>query len=166
MSIARISVLATTLDPIEHQTGAQSHGKCELWDIRNHRKSTTHNLLFYIWGTRWFECNKQDTLVTARTQMQSLMRLQRLQFYTWLPQSSAQHQRNKELTLYRLQVVENLKRELDFDFTTKQPCCHFRTNAHDILQSTCPFIGSVAAGVSHLNWMLHLWIIETPPSRL
>ena len=60
-------------------------------NVRIHRKSTTDNLLLDIWGTRWFECSKQDTLVTAKTQMKSLMRLQRLQFYAWLPQRSAQH---------------------------------------------------------------------------
>ena len=79
-----------------------------------HRKSTTDNLLFDIWGTRWFECSKQDTLVTAKAQMQSLMRLQRLQFYAWLPQRSAQHRAKLDLTLYSSHMVEIFKENLTF----------------------------------------------------
>ena len=57
----------------------------------------------------------------------------------------------QDLTLYSSHMVDNLEGELYFYFTASQPCWPFRKEAHDILQSTSPLQGSVAAGVSHLN---------------
>ena len=99
-------------------------------NVRDHRRSTTDDLLFDIWGTRWFACSKQDTLVTARSPMQLLMKLQRLQFYTWLPQRSAQHKK-KELTLYGSHVVDNLEAELDFYFTSTKTMISLQKTTHE-----------------------------------
>ena len=69
-------------------------------NVRVHRRSTTDDLLFDIWSTRWLACSKQDTIVIAQSQMQSLMKLQRLQFCTWLHQRSAQQQKQRKQTSF------------------------------------------------------------------
>ena len=75
--------------------------------------------------------NKTPFIVTAQSQMQSLMEMQRLQFYTWLPQRFAQHQTNYEtnklhLTLHGSHMVDNLEGELDFTLPQNKQLCPFR----------------------------------------
>ena len=101
-------------------------------NVRIHRQSTTDNWLFDTWGTRWFECSKQNTFVTAQPQMQSLMRLQRVQFYAWLPQRSAEHKKTNMISHFTLHISSFIVwRELDFYSTSTKGWFHFRKAAHE-----------------------------------
>ena len=84
-------------------------------------------------------------------QMKSLMRLQGIQFYAWLPQRSAQHQTKEyDLTLYASPILDTLKTTW-LSLYLKTTMLPLQKSSTRILLSPWALLGSVAAGVSHLN---------------
>ena len=76
---------------MESITISQSNRKCEPWKCQNPSPEHNKELGALHLGHQINLVQQVRQLVTAQTQKQSLMRLQKLQFYAWLSQRSAQH---------------------------------------------------------------------------